>query len=172
MKKIMNLVSFVGLFAALLTYASCGSKPVEVLPVTDQQLQKLLLTTETSGAVTSVWTLTSTSLDGVDKTTDYTTNFKLTLKGTIGSSSTSPFSYETTNPGNTTIKKSPWNSTGSFTFDAASPANKVIRDDKTEVTYQVSETQLKLNFNFTGGGYDRNSRTEVVKGAWEFVFKK
>lgn len=172
MKKILNLAASAGLLVALLTYSSCGPKPVEVLPVTDQQLQKLLSTPETSGSVTSVWTLTSASLDGVVKTTDYTTNFKLTLKGTIGSPATSKFDYETPNPGNATIKRSPWNSTGSFTFDATSPANKVIRDDKTEVTYQVSETQLKLNFTFTGDGYTRNSRTEVVKGAWEFVFNK
>lgn len=179
MKRILNLIGFVGLVGALVTYSSCGSTPEPELPQADQQLQKLLGTTARSGAATLDWSCTSATLDGVDKTANYTSAFTITLSGeiakTLAAGATASFNYTTAKPTYVASESpfSPWPKTGKFTFDKDAPATKVTRDDATAIQYSVSETELVMNFSFTGNGVDRSGgRTEVVKGAWIFKFKK
>jgi hypothetical protein len=171
MKKTINLLSIVGLVAVLATYSSCGPKPTAELPITDQQLQKLLISTSTSGAATGTWKLSTVTLDGVDKTADYTSAFTITLSGTIGALSTATFSYKTTKP---VVNLSPWSKdTGTFTFDATNASTTLKRDDGTVITYSANETQFTTSFQFSGSGYDRSAgRTDVVKGQWIFNFIK
>ncbi len=170
MKKIVNFVVVVGFIVVLATYSSCKKDPDKELPATDQQLQKFFGSTSSSGAGTLAWKLSSATLDGVDKTTDYTTAFTLTLSGTIGALATAPFNYTTSKP---VANLSPWGKSGTFTFDATTPATKITRDDTTVITYSVNDTQLQISFTFSGTGYDRTAgRTEVVKGAWVFNFTK
>ncbi len=179
MKKILNRIVFVGLVGALITYSSCGPTPEPELPQADQQLQKLLGTTARSGAATLGWTCTSATLDGVDKTANYTSAFTITLSGeiakTLAAGATASFDYTTTKPTYSASESpfSPWAKTGKFTFDKDAPATKLTRDDATAIQYSVSDTELVMNFSFTGTGVDRSGgRVEVVKGAWVFKFKK
>jgi len=180
MKKIVNLFAFVGLIAVLITYSSCGSKAPDAVPLVDQQLQKLLVTTSTTGTVEKDWLCTSATLDGVDKTANYTKDFTLNLKGTLGVDSTgtaTTFSYKTSKPTFLTTEGaiSPWAIGGTFKFDDKEPAIKVTRDDGTAIQYSVNETTLSISFSFSPADsktYDRTGgRTEVVKGAWVFTFK-
>jgi len=181
MKRIFNLVAFVGLMAALVTYSSCGSTPEPALSQADQQLQKLLGTTARTGAATLDWACTAATLDGVDKTANYTSAFILTLSGEIGKTlaagASSTFSYGTSKPTFVTNESatSPWPKSGTFTFDKDAPATKVTRDDATPIQYSVNDavTELTISFSYSGSGVDRSAgRTDVVKGAWVFKFKK
>jgi hypothetical protein len=173
MKRIVNLFIFIGIIAALATYSSCSpNNPVEV-PITDQQLQKLI---GASTATKFTWKLASATLDGVDKmvaptggTADYSSAFTITFSGTIGATpATTVFNYTTSKP---LAPLSPWPVTGTFTFDKTNPSTTVTRGDDTVITYEVSETQLRTSFNFTSAGYPRG-RTDVVKGQWIFTFTK
>ena len=133
-----------------------------------------LIPSAVSGTSTSAsWKLSSATLDGVDKIAagDYTTSFTLTLTGTLGSVATAPFTYTTTKP---TASLSPWEQSGSFTFDSTNPETKINRvKDGLAMTYTVNGTQLQVSFNFSASGYDRSSgKTEVVAGQWIFIFTK
>jgi hypothetical protein len=153
MKK-MKLLLSTGLIAALLVYAGCGggNKPVE--PITDVQLEKL----------TKTWKVQTVTLDGVDKTTDYS-SFQLVLSGIKGNTS---FGYTTS--GRPSL--SAWKSSGNWEFGTA-VETQIIRDkgtaDELAITYAVTESTLQITYNFNGSGY--TSRTGVVKGQWIFNFK-
>lgn len=139
----------------LLGYSGCGPDPNPEPPIEEVQLGKLKAT----------WKASDVKLDGVNKTTDYA-NFQLTIAGTPGESS---FGY--TSSGRPAL--SPWPSSGSWTF-GTSPETQVVRDpasanDKLDITYSVSDTQLQLTFNFARDGY---ARTSNVKGQWVFTFTK
>lgn len=141
------------LIVVLFTYANCGGDPPAPPPVTDVQFDKLNKT----------WKINTVSLDGVDKTSDYT-GFQLTFSGTKG---TPPFNYATT----ARPSLSPWPASGTWDFGAA-PETQIIRDkgtaDELSVTYAVTEATLTVSFTFNGTGY--SARTEVVKGAWVYTF--
>jgi len=153
--KIFRVLSSLALIVVLFTYANCGGDPPAPPPVTDVQFDKLI-----KG---KPWKITTATLDGVDKTSDYT-GFQLTFSGTKG---TPPFNYATSGR----PSKSPWKASGTWDFGAA-PETKIIRDkgtaDELEVTYAVTEATLTVSFTFNGAGYD--ARTGVVKGAWVLTF--
>jgi hypothetical protein len=184
MRKIVNLAVSLSLLVALITYSSCGPNPEPELSKQDQQLQKLLATTERSGTKSQEWVCTAATLSpgSVDKAANYvstTSPFTLTLSGeiakTIAAGASASFSYTTTKPtfSITESPTSPWAKSGSFTFDATAPETKVSRDDGTAVQYTVSETELSISFNFSKTGYDRSTaKTDVVVGDWNFKFKK
>lgn len=154
--KAFKILSLIGLVTILLTYAGCkkDSNPVE--PVTDVQLGKL----------TKTWKVNTVSLDGTDRTAEYTTpGFTLVMTGTKGNTS---FGYSTS--GRPAL--SPWKSSGSWEF-GTDPVTQIIRDkgtsDELNMTYTVTETTLEIKFNFQKDGYA--ARTGVVKGQWIFNFK-
>ncbi|MEJ0033326.1 MAG: hypothetical protein WDO15_24655 [Bacteroidota bacterium] len=66
---------------------------------------------------------------------------------------------------------SPWEATGTFTFDTTNPVQKLHRDDDLEVDYVITATTLTLQFNFSGPGY-ANGRASSITGKWIFVFQK
>jgi hypothetical protein len=153
--KALRILSLLGLFAVLLTYSSCKDDPADQESPIDVQLAK----------VAKTWKINTVTLDGNDRTAEYTaTSFQLLLSGTKGNTS---FGYSAT--GRPSL--SPWKSSGSWEFGAA-PETQMIRDkgtaDELAMTYAVTETTLQITFSFNGSGY---SRTGVVKGQWVFNFK-
>jgi hypothetical protein len=152
--KAFRIFSLLGIGAILLTYSSCKDKGGTVETDSDKQLGKLSKT----------WKVNSVSLDGTDKTTDYS-SFQLTITGTKGNTS---FGYSTT--GRPSL--SPWKSSGTWEF-GTDVFSQIIRDkgtaDELAITYAVTETTLQITFTFNGDGY--TGRTDVVKGLWVFNFK-
>lgn len=153
MMKAFRILALFFISAVLLTYAGCKGDDPEPAPVTDVQFDKLNKT----------WKINTVSLDGTDKTADYT-GFQLTLSGTKG---TPPFNYATS--GRPSL--SPWPASGKWDFGAA-PETQMIRDkgtaDELAMTYAVTESTLTISFTFNGTGYA--ARTGVVKGAWIYTF--
>lgn len=151
--KAFKILALLFISAVLLTYAGCKGKDPDPAPVTDVQFDKLNKT----------WKINTVSLDGTDKTADYT-GFQLTLSGTKG---TPPFNYATS--GRPSL--SPWPASGKWDFGAA-PETQMIRDkgtaDELAVTYAVTESTITISFTFNGTGYA--ARTGVVKGAWIYTF--
>lgn len=152
--KVFRILSLIGLVAILLTYSSCGGDDPASESVSDVQLGKLSKT----------WKVNTVTKDGDDRTAEYS-SFQLVLSGTKGNTS---FGYSTS--GRTLPNV--WKSSGSWEFGSA-PETQMIRDkgtlDELAMTYIVTETTLKITFNFQKDGY--TSRTGVVKGNWEFNFK-
>jgi len=153
MMKALRILSFLMVTSVLLTYMGCKPDDPPPPPVTDVQFDKLSKT----------WKINTVTLDGVDKTSDYT-GFQLTFSGTKG---TPPFNYTTS--ARPTL--SPWKASGTWDFGAA-PETQIIRDkgtaDELAVTYAVTEATLTVSFTFNGAGYP--ARTSVVKGAWVYTF--
>jgi len=153
MMKALRILSLLFVAAILLTYTGCKDKNTDPPPVTDVQFDKLNKT----------WKINTVSLDGTDKTADYT-GFQVTLSGTKG---TPPFNYATS--GRPSL--SPWPASGKWDFGAA-PETQMIRDkgtaDELAMTYAVTESTLTISFTFNGTGYA--ARTGVVKGAWIYTF--
>jgi hypothetical protein len=153
--KVLRILSLLSITAVLLTYAGCKGKGGDPEPIANVQFDKLKKT----------WKINTATLDGVDKTADYT-GFQLTLSGTKG---TPPFDYATSARPNL----SPWKASGKWEFGSA-VESQIIRDkgvaaDELSLTYTVTETTLTISFNFTGTGY--SARTGVVSGNWVYTFK-
>lgn len=153
MMKSFRILSLLTLVSVLVTFSNCGDDPPPAPPVTDVQFDKLAKT----------WKINSVTLDGVDKTSDYT-GFQLVFSGTKGSP---PFNYTTSSR----PSLSPWKASGTWDFGTA-PETQIIRDkgtaDELPVTYAVTESTLTVSFTFNGTGY--TARTGVVKGAWVYTF--
>lgn len=153
--KILRVISFLAVVVALSTYMGCKPKGSDPEPVADVQFAKLAKT----------WKASTVSLDGVDRTAEYT-GFQLVLGGTKGNP---PFSYTTSGRPS---PKSPWKASGNWEFGSA-VETQIIRDkgvtaDELAISYTVTESTLTLTFTYNGEGY--NSRTEVVQGPWIFTF--
>jgi len=122
--------------------------------IADLQLEKLA----------KEWKLVTATLDGVDKTSDFT-SFKLSLTGTKG---LSVFDYSVS--GRPSL--SAWPDSGKWNF-GSTPETQMIRDkgtaDEMAMTYAVTDSSLIILFTFNGSGY--SARTSVVKGAWVFTFQ-
>jgi len=154
MMKALRILSLLLVITVFFTYTGCKDKKDEPEPIADVQFDKLNKT----------WKINTVSLDGADKTADYT-GFQLTLSGTKG---TPPFNYATS--GRPSL--SPWPASGKWDF-GADPEAQMIRDkgtaDELALTYTVTESTLTVSFTFNGTGYA--ARTGVVKGAWIYTFK-
>lgn len=154
--KALRFLSLIALVTVLFTYAGCGGKGNNPEPVANVQFTKLAKT----------WKINTVTLDGQDRTAEYTTSgFQLLLTGTKGSS---PYSYSTS--GRPAL--SPWMQSGKWEF-GADPVTQVVRDkgtaDELAITYTVTDASLQLSFNFSGTGY--TARTGQVNGQWIFTFK-
>ena len=158
--KSLRILMSVALLGILITYSNCGGSKNPEPPIQEVQLGKL----------SKAWKLTSVTLDGANRNTEYGVGggsaFSLTISGSPTATS---YAYTTANR----PSLSPWKGSGSWTF-GTDPATQVIRDpdnssDKLDMTYSVNETQLQITFTFNGNGYP-NSREEVVKGTWIFTF--
>jgi hypothetical protein len=113
------------------------------------------------------WTLSSASLDGTARTTDFP-GLTLTLSGTFSQGGTYAYSFSGTRP-----NPSPWPASGTWKFDA-NPSSQIIRlDDGQKMNYSLGNgnAQLTIEFNYQGAGF-AGSRIEEVAGNWQFVFTK
>jgi hypothetical protein len=153
MKLAGKIVFSLGIVCFLFMYAGCKKHNPAPVPVTDQQLDLL-----TKGP----WKVTAVTLDGTTQMTDYA-NFALSLTGTKGQTI-----FNFTTAGRPSL--SPWPASGTFTFDATSPATLLSRNDNppVAVTYAATSTQLTMSFSFAGAGYI--NRVGNVKGVWVFTF--
>ena len=153
MKFAGKIVLALGIVCFLMTYAGCKKKKDEPVPIADQQLDLL---------TSAPWKATGVTLGGVDKMVDYA-NFTLTMTGTKGNPQ---FAFSTA--GRPSL--SPWPANGNFTFDSASPATKLSRNDTPAVAvdYTATASTLTMSFQFNGNGY--TARVGSVKGDWVFTF--
>jgi hypothetical protein len=151
MKSAVKLFVILCASCVMLSYSGCKKKPPEPEPITDQQLDIL-----TKGT----WKATAVTLGGVAQT-GYT-GFQITFTGTKGQTT---FQYAST--GRPAL--SAWESSGTLTFDAVTPATTLGRDDGVTVTYGASSTQLTMSFQYNGNGY---SRVGEVSGQWAFTFSQ
>jgi hypothetical protein len=147
--KILRVLSFLMVVAVLLTYTGCKNGGSDPEPIENVQFDKLKKT----------WKVSTVTFEGEDRSDAYT-GFQLVLGGTKG---TPPFSYTTTGR----IFPSPWKANGTWTFGSA-VETQIVRDDGPAITYLVTESTLRLTFDFGGPGYD--SRTKEVDGEWIFNF--
>lgn len=156
MKILTRILSLSLVATAALFYSGCGSKGGGTDSAQKVQLAKL----------TKTWTLTTATLDGKDRTSDFA-NLKLTVSGTYskdGDTYTYSFTGSRPNP-------SPWPASGTWQF-GANPATDLTRLDDTPpqaLTYTVSDTQLDIKMTYSGTGF-AGSRVNQVTGNWEFVF--
>lgn len=153
---------------SLLALVNCGGSSSTPEPLADQQFTKLYNTGKS-------WKITSATLDGNDKTSDYTAGVSgdagpmtLTITGTKGTASSYAYSVS----GRPQL--SPWPKSGKWEF-GTDPTTQIIRDkgtaDELAVTYSVDGTSLQISFTFSNsnGGYT-NPRVNVVSGSWVFKF--
>ena len=101
--------------------------------------------------------LNNTSLTGYSE-------LKLVLSGSFGNAL---YGYNVTGaPDN-----NPWPASGSWKFGNPMES-KIIRDPgntkEVEVTYALTNDELRLNFIFNGKGFPGN-RTASIEGAWSFT---
>jgi len=152
--KILRVLSLLLISAVLLTYRGCDGGGSTPEPIEDVQFTKLAKTWKVN-------TVTFTGTGAQDRTAEYKDiNFQLVLNGTKG---TPPFSYTTT--GRPSL--SPWKASGTWTFGSA-VETQILRDDAVPIEYIVTESTLRLTFQFNGDGYA--ARTDQVQGSWVFTF--
>ena len=138
---------------------SCGGSDPKPT-VQEVQLKKLAKT----------WTLTSVTLDGVNKktSTEYN-NFKLNLSGTY-SSSAPDAEYNYSVSGRPQLGA--WPASGKWKFSTSAPETSIIRDNASanelNITYALNGDELTITFTYSGDGFA--GRTSIVQGQWEMTF--
>ncbi|HEX7016393.1 MAG TPA: lipocalin family protein [Cyclobacteriaceae bacterium] len=157
MKIIPRMLSILVAVAMAVSLTNCGDDDDGGSSEEEAQLGKLVGT----------WTLSSASLDGTDRTTDFP-GLTLTVSGTFSQGGTYAYSFTGTRP-----NPSPWPASGTWKFDA-NPSSQIIRlDDGQKMNYSLgnSNAQLTIEFNYQGSGF-AGGRIEEVAGNWQFVFTK
>lgn len=153
MKLAVRVLSLVVLAGAALFYVSCDNSDSPGKSDQDTQIEKL------NGS----WKITSNenaTLDGGSTGEDYT-GFTLTINGQAGNN---VVSYTATGRPAT----SAWPDAGTLTF-GTNVTQDLTRNDAVGITYSVTDTQLIMEFNYSGDPY---TRAKNVQGAWRFTFTK
>lgn len=156
MKLAVRVFSLVILAGVALFYVSCDNSDSPGKSDQDSQIEKL------NGS----WTITSdenVTLDGSSSVDgeDYS-GFTLNIDGTAGSN---VISYTTSNRPTT----SAWPDGGTFEF-GTNVNQDLTRDNTVGITYSVTDTQLIMEFNYSGDPF--TARSKNVQGAWRFTFTK
>ena len=143
MKKTNYLTTL--LFAILIILGACKPDPPAPEP-TEEEVKLESLSTST-------WIYSSVTLDGVEPPIDFSA-FTITLSNN--------FTYSITgNPANT-----PWPSTSGEWDFKTDDLNTVIRQpDGVEITTTVTDTSLKLEFDYTP---PTGGRVSGITGRWVF----
>jgi len=114
------------------------------------------------------WSLTSASLDGNSRTSDFT-GVVLTISGSFQSQNPlGPYNYSFAG---TFPNPSPWPQSDTWLFGENAVNSAIIRQsDDIVITYTLSNNDetLGLNFNYPEGS--PGARVGEVSGDWEFVF--
>jgi hypothetical protein len=116
--------------------------------------------------LSNTWVIGTAMMDGMDYSEEYS-NFELTLSGSVDAS---VYTYAVL--GRPEI--SPWLPGGTWSF--GSDENSMItRDpetaDELHMIYNVTDTQLAIEFSFAGSGYE-SARVKSVEGNWQYTFTK
>jgi hypothetical protein len=149
------------LLLSLTIFSACKKSSSTPPSVQETQLSKL----------TKTWTLSSVTLDGVNKkdANNYN-NFKLTFSGTYNDANPNA-SYAYSVSGRPAL--SAWPGNGSFKF-GSSAETQLIRDpdtsDQLNMTYSVAGSPAVLTLTYTYNGTGYSSRTTEVNGQWVMTF--
>jgi len=157
MKIIPRLLSILVAVAIAVSFTACGDDDEPGASEEETQLGKLVGT----------WTLSSATLDGTPRTTDFP-GLTLTVSGTFSQGGTYAYSFTGTRP-----NPSPWPESGNWKFDA-NPNSQILRlNDGQKMGYSLGNgnAQLTIEFTYQGGGFP-GGRIEEVAGNWQFVFQK
>lgn len=112
--------------------------------------------------LTATWVMSSVSLDGADRTADWT-SFALTATGTL--------TYSTTNSGDDNV----WPTSGTWSFAGTEGAglNVLNRSDGVTVNIDaITDTSLDLSFTFALASPNMESRVASIEGDWIFKMTK
>jgi hypothetical protein len=154
MKHLSRIPSLLILVSSVLFLAGCN-KDDDGGTETDELISKL----------SGTWNATSVTYNGQQQA-DYA-DFALLITGSEGNEAVA---YSTEGRP-AAPKRGPWSSGGLLEFGDP-VASQLVRDDNVEIAYSVTETTLRMEFTFTGIGYDGPARTESIEGEWVFEFEK
>lgn len=144
--------------------SSCNKKNDPKPSVAEKQFKLLAGTSSTP----ITWVVTKVTYESnSDRTDEYDNpNMTLSVSGTFNDDFTTIYNYSLTNRPSGGIK-SPWPASGTWKFEASSPATLIRRtEDDLLITYSVTDTKLQMTFEYSGAGY----RTSAVEGTWKFEF--
>lgn len=154
-----RILSLAIIASALVLFSNCGSDDPEK---TAQEVQL--------GKLSKTWNIVSASLDGNNRTAEFT-NFKLSITGTFNSSSPNgPYNYSVTGSRPT---PSPWDASGTWSFSnvGTGDSGSLIRNDGVPMVYSISSNgQLTISDLICTSCNYAGARTEQVNGTWTFVF--
>lgn len=115
--------------------------------------------------LTNTWQVTSAELNDVLQ--EGYESFELTISGSAGSA---VFAYGVVGR----PQVSPWPSGGTWNFGETA-TSQIIRDpgsaDELVITYQVTNTQLIIDFQYAGEGFNA-AKAASTEGHWVFTFEK
>lgn len=161
--KVLNTrtLAIVGI-TSLAFFFSCGKDDPKPNPYKDQL-----------GKLSKTWNIVSADLDGNDRTTPDFTGFTLTISGSFDSDTPEgPYDFDVAGSRPT---PSPWpgategnGGTWEFVAEPDGDSGLLLRDDGIGMSYEIVGGELKLEFNFTGPGY-QGARTAEVEGDWTFI---
>ena len=158
MKFVTKWLSFITLFAAIVALTSCGGGDPEE---TEEEIQLDKLRGE--------WTMTSVENDGVDRSDEYV-NMVINLTGTY----TEGGVYSLSSDADEWPNLSPWHNDDTWKFNTSNVSGIIVRQsDLLDMNYTLSnsDSQLTIEFNYSGPGFN-NNRTASVSGNWVFKFSK
>ncbi len=159
MKILARVVSFVILASAVVFMSNCGGK--DPAPIA-QQVQL--------GKLSKTWNIVSASLDGANRTGDFT-NFKLTITGTFNSNAADgPYNFSVSGDRPT---PSPWPASGTWSFVniGTGDSGSLVRNDGVPMVYSINSSgQLTISDLDCEECDYPGARTEAVNGLWTFVF--
>lgn len=158
MKFVSKWISLVTLCATVLILGGCGGDDKEK---TEEELQL--------DKLRGTWILSGVENDGVDRSDEYT-NMTVTFAGSY----TEGGVYNVDSQATEWPSISPWSDDDTWKFAPSSVSTLIVRQsDLQEMTYTLSnsDTQLRIEFTYTGPGFN-NGRTSSVGGGWEFTFSK
>jgi hypothetical protein len=154
MKVYNRIVIILGLTGMILS--GCG-KDDPAPSQEEKQLNKL----------SDTWVVNTVTMDGGDVTSDYS-SFELTLSGSANSA---VYAYGVI--GRPLL--SPWPSGGTWTF-GSDVVTDIRRDpgtgDQLQMNYTVTDTQLTIEFSFSGTGYNAPARVNSAAGNWIYTFAR
>jgi hypothetical protein len=117
------------------------------------------------------WVLTSATLDGDDRTADFSGVVLSVASGnTFSQDGTYSYSFSGTMP----AQRSPWPRSGQWEF-GDDPLTQIVRDPGTpanelSMEYVVTDADLQITFTVPGSSDGWSTRTQAVSGEWVFNF--
>ena len=159
MKFATKWLSLVTLLAFTITLTNCGGDDDEK---SEEEVQL--------GKLRGAWTMTSVDNDGVDRSDEYH-NMQITLSGNFVKGGT----YNLTSEADDWPSVSPWNDDDTWKFNPASISTMIVRQsDLQDMNYTLTngDNELRIEFDYTGPGFNNSGRTASVSGNWVFKFTK